>query len=86
MLHLELVGNDRPGIIKEISQALANRSVNVEDLHSEITSAPMSGEPLFKADIRLRVPADASIDDLRTALEAIAHDLIVDIDLASPGK
>jgi glycine cleavage system regulatory protein len=80
-LRLGLVGNDRPGIIKEISQALAERSVNVEELHTEISSAPMSGDILFKADLRLRVPEGTSHDDLRGAIEEIAHDLMVDIDL-----
>src|SRR5512140_285796 len=44
---LELIGQDRPGIVHEISQALAHQGVNVEELATECTSAPMSGETLF---------------------------------------
>ena len=80
-LELELVGNDRPGIIRDISQALAACGVNVDELESECESAPMSGGMLFKARASLRVPAEVSIDALREALEEIANDLMVDLSL-----
>lgn len=80
-LTLSLVGNDRPGIIKEISAALAGQRVNVEELNTLCTIAPMSGEMLFKADARLKVPADLDLDEFQQELERIADDLIVDISL-----
>src|ERR1017187_7902419 len=46
---LEIVGADRPGIVREITHALVRANVNVEEFSSEIVSAPMSGETLFKA-------------------------------------
>jgi glycine cleavage system regulatory protein len=79
---LELLGHDRPGIIREISQALAGRGVNVEELTSGCTSAPMSGELLFSACARLCVPKEVSVDELRDVLEALASDLMVDLTLA----
>jgi glycine cleavage system regulatory protein len=82
---LELMGQDRPGIVRKLTQALASRGVNVEELHTECVSAPMSGEPLFKARARLQVPADFSIDDLRQELERIAADMMVDVTLG-PGE
>lgn len=78
-LHLSLIGNDRPGIIREISAALARQRVNVEELDTECTIAPMSGETLFNARVRLKVPADLNLDELQRGLEQIADDLIVDI-------
>ena len=39
---LELVGADRPGIIREVSDALASRHINVDELLTECSSAPMS--------------------------------------------
>jgi glycine cleavage system regulatory protein len=80
-LLLELIGLDHPGIVRDISHALASRGINVDELTTELTNAPMSGEPLFKARVQLRLPADASIDDLRDTLEALANDLMVDITL-----
>jgi glycine cleavage system regulatory protein len=83
-LRLHLVGQDRPGIVREISQVLASRSVNVEELNTECQSAPMSGEVLFVATAKLGVPDQLGINELRTALEQIASDLMVDITLESP--
>jgi glycine cleavage system regulatory protein len=78
-LTLSLVGNDRPGIIREISAALAKQRVNVEKLRTECTIAPMSGETLFNAEACLKIPVDLSLDDLQRELEQIADDLIVEI-------
>jgi glycine cleavage system regulatory protein len=81
LLSLELVGQDRPGIVREISQALAERGINVEELDTECSSAPMSGETLFRARALLRLPRATSHENLRHSLEAIAEDLMVDIEL-----
>lgn len=78
---IELLGQDRPGIVREIASALARQQVNVEELTSEVISAPMSGEPLFKARATLRLPADADLASLRHELEGIASDLQVDVTL-----
>ena len=78
-LQLEILGSDRPGIIRDISQALAGRGVNVDELRTGVESAPMSGELLFRASARLRISRDLDVDELRAALEALAHDLMVDV-------
>jgi len=80
-LALELVGNDRPGIVREITQALAKSNVNVDELETERSPAPMSNEPLFTARATLRAPLELDIEKLRETLEAIAHDLMVDLSL-----
>ena len=84
-LRMELVGNDRPGIVREVSRVLAQRQVNVEDFQTECTSAPMSGEKLFRATAQLRLPAGLTRDQLQQDLEQIAQDLMVDIQLVQPG-
>ncbi len=76
---LEIVGQDRPGIIRQISRALAEDGVNVEELQTECASAAMSGEMLFKARARLSVPEQYNTAELRQKLEKIAEDLIVGI-------
>jgi len=81
---LELLGNDRPGIVREISHALAGRGVNVEEFRTECADAPMSGGQLFRATAQLRLPPDLVVDDLRHQLEQVAHDLMVDISLNEP--
>ena len=79
---LELVGHDRPGIVREISAALARAGVNVEEFSSEIVSAPMSGEDLFKAQARLQLPESCDLAALKKDLEKIAADLLVDVSFA----
>ena len=78
---LELVGLDRPGIVREISQLLANGGANVEELSTDRSSAPMSGEMLFLAKARVRLPGDADLGAMRVALERLASDLLVEIRL-----
>ncbi len=78
---LELIGADRPGIIREISNALASRHINLDELLTECTSAPMSGEILFTARASLRIPLGAPMDELRDLLEEIADDLMVELTL-----
>jgi glycine cleavage system regulatory protein len=80
-LRLELVGLDRPGIVREISTAIAERGVNVEELESHTSSAPMSGEALFHAEAWLRLPRDADPDELRSALEKLANEMMVELSL-----
>jgi glycine cleavage system regulatory protein len=84
LLGLEVVGQDHPGIVHALAGALASMAVNVEELESEVTSAPMSGEPLFRARALLRAPAALDPDRLRGELERLAADLIVDIRLDEP--
>ncbi len=78
---LHLIGQDRPGIVKEIAAALAARDVSIDELETSTGSAPMSGEQLFEATASLRLPPTVSTDELRTMLESIANELMVDLDL-----
>ncbi len=80
-LTLELVGHDRPGIVREIAHALAGRSVNIEELETEVTPGSFSGEPLFRATARLSAPVGLATHELRATLEKIANELMVDIEL-----
>src|SRR6266511_4691462 len=81
MAFLEIVGQDRPGIVHQISHALAAHGVNVEELSTECSSAAMSGEMLFKAEAKLKIPSSCKPGELKRELEQIAEDLIVDLTL-----
>ncbi len=83
---LEIVGHDRPGIVRQITRALADAGVNVEEFSSEVVSAPMSGETLFKASARLQLPAGGNDAALKAELEKIAEDLLVDVSFAKIDK
>jgi glycine cleavage system regulatory protein len=79
---LEIVGADQTGIVHEITSALARAGVNVEEFSSEVVSAPMSGETLFKANARLQLPERCDLAALKMDLEKIAADLLVDVSFA----
>jgi glycine cleavage system regulatory protein len=81
VMDLDLIGLDRPGLVREISQLLARHEINVEELTTDRTSAPMSGEMLFRANARVKVPAHIDAAHLRASLERLASDLTVEIRL-----
>jgi len=85
-LRLDAVGQDRPGIVREIARALSAQGVNVEELETHTDSAPMSGELLFHVSARLRPPAGVGAEALRGALEKIADELMVDLKLDEAGE
>lgn len=76
---LELVGNDRPGIVRDITSVLARHKVSVIDLETSVEGASMGGGELFKARAQLLVPESGDIFALEGELEDIANDLMVDI-------
>lgn len=82
-LTLDLLGADHPGIVAEISASLAAQDVNIEELSTSLRDAPMSGGTLFEAHAVLSAPASASTDELRTLLEGLADELMVEIRISS---
>jgi glycine cleavage system regulatory protein len=78
---LTVIGPDRLGIVREISRALAQREVNVVEMDSEVSSAPMSAELLFSARIDAEIPEQLDLDDLEDSLEEIANHMTLEIEL-----
>jgi glycine cleavage system regulatory protein len=77
LLSVDLVGLDRPGIVREVSRVLAERGVNIEELVTDRSTAAMSGELLFRSRARVNVPAEVDAGELRARLERLAADLMV---------
>ena len=77
-----LVGQDRLGIVHQVTAVLSGINVNIEAFDTHITAEPHSGAPLFHLDARLRLPAALTAHDVQTALEAISAEIMVDISLA----
>ncbi|ARN75904.1 glycine cleavage system protein R [Oceanicoccus sagamiensis] len=80
-IKLSLLGNDRPGIVKELSGAMAALQINVCEMNTNVSSAPMSAEPLFSASAEIQVPTSLDINALNDRLDDIANELDVDINL-----
>lgn len=81
-LQLELLGQDRPGIVRDISRVLAEQQVSITDFETERTSGSFSGEAMFKARAQLQLPPGLDDHTLRQALEALANELMVDLSAA----
>ena len=78
-LQILVEANDRPGIVKEIAEALTAENVNVDNIDTEIESASMAGYPIFRAHLFLAMPEDLSEDDLEDILEGVSDDVMVSI-------
>jgi glycine cleavage system regulatory protein len=78
-LLLEVVGNDRPGIVHEVTTALADLRVNVEDLSTCLENSSWSGGRLFRLSGRITLPEFVSVDVVRDALEDISGEIMVDL-------
>ncbi|HET7066914.1 MAG TPA: ACT domain-containing protein [Nocardioides sp.] len=81
-LSLDLLGADHPGIVAEISAALAAQGIGIEELSTGLRDAPMAGGTLFEARAVLEAPPETSLEELRRMLEAIADELMVEIRLS----
>jgi glycine cleavage system regulatory protein len=85
-LRIAFVGHDRPGIVREVAHALAERGVNVDDLTTSVVSAPMTGEPMFTARVDARPDARADTATLCAEIDRLAEacELDVEIEVVDP--
>ncbi|WP_341977277.1 ACT domain-containing protein [Microbacterium sp. LTA6] len=81
-LTIQVLGNDRPGIVREVSAALSAHDLSIEDLTTTTRDAAMSGGRLFEATVVAKVPASVDLETLRSDLERLAAEIQVDITLA----
>ena len=81
-VQLALVGQDRPGIVDQVTAVLSRLSANIETFRTWIDAEPYSGAPMFHMDAQLRLPQDLSADGVQAALEAISAEIMVDIALS----
>lgn len=80
--HLEMVGQDRSGIVRDITHLLASYDINLEAWESRIESASMSGETLFIASAVVHIPGSVDLALLQDDFEDLANELMVDIKLS----
>jgi glycine cleavage system regulatory protein len=78
---VDVVGNDRPGIVKELSAAVASAGGNIEELTTGMESAPMTGQPMFRAHGVISIPEDTESSILIAAIEGLGGDLTVDLSI-----
>jgi glycine cleavage system regulatory protein len=76
---LEIVGAERPGIMRDVTQALTRLGVNIDEFASGLKGEPFTGVQMFHATARLSVPEGLKLDDLRRAIERLAAEIMVDL-------
>ena len=83
-LWVELVGQDRPGIVREVTTVLSELGANIESFTTATENSAHSGEMLFRMNALVTVPSGKSADDIQTALEAISGEIMVDFTFSPP--
>jgi len=78
-LSIDVIGHDRPGIVLDVSQALADLGLNVLKMSTDYTDAPMSSEKLFQAKILAESPVSLKLDKIQRHLENIGNELMIEI-------
>ena len=81
-LTIDLLGNDSPGIVREVSSVLNRHELSIETMTTGTREAPMAGGLLFEAHVVVRVPGGSDSAALRADLERLATELLVDIAVA----
>ena len=79
LVRLEIVGHDRPGIVRDVTRALSGLNVNIEEFSSDVEGAAFTGVEMFRAAARLKAPEGLPLDELRKALERLAGEIMVDL-------
>ncbi|MFO1117359.1 MAG: ACT domain-containing protein [Beijerinckiaceae bacterium] len=80
-LDLEIVGNERPGIVRDLTQALKALGANIEEFSSGLESAPFTGQDMFRAKARVTLPAGLKPAEVGRTLERLAGEIMVDLTL-----
>lgn len=78
---VNIMGNDKAGIVQELTRVLNQFNLNIVKFESSCTSAPNWGSPLFTAKATIDIAPEVNLISLREALENIANDLMVDVEL-----
>lgn len=78
-LTLQLVAQDRPGIVNELAQALAPLKVNIESLETSAEDGAWSGARLFRAEVVAALPAGVTEAEVQAALEGVSAEIMVDL-------
>jgi glycine cleavage system regulatory protein len=82
LIAVSIVGAERPGIVRDVTEALTRLGVNIEEFSSGVEGEPFTGAEMFHAKLRLRLPDGLAADELRKTLERLAAEIMVDVSVA----
>jgi glycine cleavage system transcriptional repressor len=78
---ISLSGADNEGIVTVLSKYLKEKSINIIEMDTHISQAPISGSPLFNLNASVSIPGEVDGRDIQSDLSQIAQDLGVEIHL-----
>jgi glycine cleavage system regulatory protein len=78
-LEFSLVGQDRPGIVSQVTKAVSELGANIETFDTWLSAEAHSGAPLFHMAAHLRLPQGLAAAEVQAALEAISGEIMVDV-------
>jgi glycine cleavage system regulatory protein len=81
VVELELVGEDRLGIVSNLTKLLAGRGISIESIHTDIVRSGVSGKQTFKVEAHLLVPKSVSVEALQQEVGSLAREMMLDIAL-----
>jgi glycine cleavage system regulatory protein len=84
-LWFSLVGQDRPGIVQQVTAVLSGLGVNIETFDSHVTVEPHAGGQLFHMEVLLRLPPGGRAREVQAALEDISAEIMVDVSVEAAG-
>ncbi len=76
---IELVGQDRLGIIHELAEAMAGIGVSIDELETRTVEAPMANDLLFEAQATVTGPASLTIDAIDDAVRELGRSFQIDV-------
>jgi glycine cleavage system regulatory protein len=83
LIAVSIVGAERPGIVRDVTQALTRLGVNIEEFSSGVEGEPFTGAEMFRADLRIRLPDGLAVEELRKTLERLAAEIMVDLSVGA---
>jgi len=78
-IRIDIFGNDRPGIVSQLTKAISCAGANIEEINTSIESAAMSGQTIFHACGTICLPDSCEDETVISAIEAISDDLTIEV-------
>ncbi|MFT4233889.1 MAG: ACT domain-containing protein [Microbacterium sp.] len=76
-----VLGDDRQGIVRDITEVLSSQGLSIDRLTSRTLDAPMAGGTLFEAVLSVRAPHGTDLQAAVSQLERLADEIQVDLTL-----
>ena len=69
---------DQPGLVHRIASLLRGAGVNIESMDTHLTSAPITGAPMFEMELIIAIPASTPIGKLRQDVGRMCDEMNID--------